>query len=75
MGLGTRLGMYVSMKHHLVILSSGNVFISIIILCLDSGILELLEYSPATVSDEDVKAFEEAQKLDFEKQVCIHACI
>jgi hypothetical protein len=34
--------------------------------------LEVVEYSPPTMSDEDVKAFEEAQKLDFEKQVHVH---
>ena len=28
-----------------------------------------MEYSQPTVSDEDVKAFEESQKLDFENQV------
>ena len=28
-----------------------------------------MEYFPPTVSDEDVKAFEEAQKQDFENQV------
>ena len=34
-----------------------------------SGVLELLEYSPPTVRAEGVKMFEEAQKLEFEKQV------
>ena len=51
---------------HLLILSFG-ISLSVCILIL--GVLELLEYSPPTVGDEDVKAFEEAQKLVFEKQV------